>query len=89
MGKKGKNKHKKKKTEDFGTCSFYCKPCDYTFEIEWQTIWDIQEMTHGYVGFHTTDTFISCPKCERIIDENDEVDPFKGEPLFSERGGTQ
>ncbi|WNS75151.1 hypothetical protein RRV45_20090 [Bacillus sp. DTU_2020_1000418_1_SI_GHA_SEK_038] len=83
MSKKRKTKHKKRKqTEDFGTCSFYCKPCNYTFEIAWQTIWDIQEMTHGYVGFHTTDTYISCPKCERIIDENDEVDPFNDDPLF-------
>ncbi|WP_026580977.1 UPF0158 family protein [Bacillus sp. J33] len=29
-------------------------------------------MTYGYVGFHITDTFISCSKCDKMIDENDD-----------------
>lgn len=69
MGKR-KPKRNKNKKEDFGTCEFHCKHCSHTFEIEWETIWDIQEVTHGYVGFHTTDTFISCPKCDKMIDDN-------------------
>ena len=49
----------------------YCKHCDYTFEIDWETIWESQECTHEYVGHHLNDTFISCPKCDEIC--GDEV----------------
>jgi Fe2+ or Zn2+ uptake regulation protein len=77
MVKNKKNKNKKKvEKEDYGSVEFYCKHCDYTFEIDWETIWDIQECTHGYVGYHLNDTFISCPKCDKICgDEEDEVIP--------------
>jgi hypothetical protein len=63
---------KKKKVQkvEYGTAEFYCRHCDYKFEIDWETIWDIQECTHGYVGYHLNDTFISCPKCDEIcVDE--------------------
>lgn len=66
----GKRKSKKN-IEDFGICEFYCKHCRHTFEMDWETIWDLQEMTHGYTGFHTADTFISCPKCDRLIGDDD------------------
>lgn len=51
---------------------FYCPKCDYKFEVDWETIWDIQECTHGYVGFHLNDTFISCDKCGEICSDDDE-----------------
>ncbi len=70
MSKKRKNQHlTKRKNEDFGTYDFYCQPCDYHFEMDWEDIWAIQEVTHGYVGFHTNDTFISCPKCDKVVSD--------------------
>ena len=30
---------------------------------------EIQECTHGYVGYHLNNTFISCPKCDEIFDD--------------------
>lgn len=63
----GKNRKKKKvQKEDYGSVEFYCRTCDFKFEISWETIWDIQDCTHGYVGYHLNDTFISCPKCNEI-----------------------
>ena len=41
----------------------------YAFDIDWETIWEIQECTHGYVGYHLNDTFISCPKCDAICED--------------------
>jgi Fe2+ or Zn2+ uptake regulation protein len=68
MKKKNKGKNRKRKiAEDFGTVSFYCVHCDYHFEVEWETIWHIQECTHGYVGYDLNDTFISCDRCNRLI----------------------
>jgi transcription elongation factor Elf1 len=66
-----KKRKRKEKKADFGARTFHCKPCDEHFEIEWETIWAIQEVTHGYVGFHTNGTFISCPVCEQIVEEDD------------------
>ena len=61
---------------DFGSIELYCKHCDYTFEIDWETIWEIQESTHGYVGHYLNDTFISCSKCDEIFgDEEKESIP--------------
>lgn len=72
----GKKIQKQLEKVDYGSATFYCKYCDYTFELDWQTIWEIQECTHGYVGFHLNDTFISCPKCNEICgDEEREVTP--------------
>lgn len=77
---------RKKKTdkprEDFGTCTFYCKACDYAFEMEWETIFEIQEMTHGYIGYHLNDVFINCPKCDEIILEDNR--PIKSNALIDE-----
>ncbi|WP_240620102.1 hypothetical protein [Peribacillus acanthi] len=83
MGRKRKPVTKKKK-EDFATCSFYCKHCDYNFDIEWETIWGIQECTHGYVGFHTNDTYVDCPKCSQTVNDNDEEDSFKDDLLVKD-----
>jgi Fe2+ or Zn2+ uptake regulation protein len=69
MGKK--KKKKKVQKVDYGSAEFYCRHCDYTFEIDWETIWDIQECTHGYVGYHLNDTFISCPKCDEICGDEE------------------
>lgn len=68
MGKRKKTKEK----IDYGSVEFYCKHCDYTFEMDWETIWEIQECTHGYVGYHLNGTFISCPKCDEICGEEAE-----------------
>ncbi|MDQ1147397.1 hypothetical protein QE429_004224 [Bacillus sp. SORGH_AS 510] len=68
MKKKRKNKTTKE-SEHLGACVLYCKKCDYEFEMEWVTIFDIQEVTHGYVGMHLNDVYISCPKCKEIISE--------------------
>ncbi|TLS38605.1 hypothetical protein [Pseudalkalibacillus caeni] len=82
MGKKRKtSKKKQQKQEDFGTCEFFCTNCDHTFEVEWITIWEIQESTHGYVGFHTFDTYIACPICNEIV-ENDNT-PYEKEAFPS------
>jgi hypothetical protein len=36
MGKK--KKKKKVQKVDYGSAEFYCRHCDYTFEIDWETI---------------------------------------------------
>ncbi|MBB5172616.1 hypothetical protein [Texcoconibacillus texcoconensis] len=75
MGKKKrKNKKRFNETEDFGTCVLYCKECNYEFEVDWETIFEIQECTHGYVGFHLNDVFIDCPKCHVTISDKFEDD---------------
>lgn len=73
MGKKKKSKHIAK--EDFRSVEVHCLKCNYTLEVDWETIWDIQECTHGYVGYHLNDTFISCEKCGELINENEEPVP--------------
>jgi hypothetical protein len=83
-GRKKSNRKKKTAQEDFGTCSFYCRDCDYEFEVEWGTIWAIQECTHGYVGFHTNDTYIFCPKCEKIVDNDDTKDSLEDDLLLKD-----
>ncbi|MFJ5718204.1 hypothetical protein [Neobacillus sp. NPDC093127] len=76
MGKK-KKKRKQSQKEDFGSAEFYCTKCDYRFEIDWETIWDIQECTHGYVGYHLNDTFISCEKCGELIEDEETMEVKK------------
>jgi hypothetical protein len=49
----------------------YCRHCDFKFEIDWETIWDIQDCTHGYVGYYLNDTFISCPKCDKVCTDEE------------------
>lgn len=68
----GKKKRKNKRiitevTDDYGNCVFYCKDCNYEFELDWELIFAIQESTHGYVGFQLDDVMIDCPKCHEII----------------------
>lgn len=47
---------------------FYCKRCNKTFDREWETIWDMQELTHGYVGYHLYDIYICCPDCGELAE---------------------
>ncbi|MBI0580894.1 hypothetical protein IEC97_26555 [Neobacillus cucumis] len=70
--KKEKPKHKQK--EDFGSVKIHCSKCNYRFEVPWETIWDIQELTHGYVGFHLNSTYISCEKCGEICTEEESTE---------------
>jgi Fe2+ or Zn2+ uptake regulation protein len=75
MSKKRRGKKAKKaKQEDFGKAEFYCSNCGHHFEMDWERIWDIQELTHGYAGYHLNDTYISCEKCNHMISEDDQ--PF-------------
>ncbi|CAH2716685.1 hypothetical protein BACCIP111895_03873 [Neobacillus rhizosphaerae] len=83
MGKK-KKKSKRIQKEDFGSAEFYCAKCDYTFEVDWETIWDIQECTHGYVGFHLNDTYISCEKCDELIDSEETVEVKKSAQFITD-----
>lgn len=78
MGKK-----KKVKKVEYGHAELYCKHCKYTFEMPWEIIWDIQECTHGYVGYHLDDTYISCPKCGEICD-NDQLEEIPKENRISQ-----
>lgn len=80
MAKKKKKKTKKKQQEDFGSVEFHCTHCGHSFEVDWETIWDIQEFTHGYVGYHLNDTFISCDKCGEIVNDEEKVDKGKNLP---------
>lgn len=82
MAKK-KKKPKQKQKEDFGSAEFYCSKCDYKFEVEWETIWTIQECTHGYVGYHLNDTFISCEKCGELCVDEETVEISRLAPMIT------
>jgi len=43
--------------------------------MEWETIWDMQEMTHGYVGYHLYDTYICCPDCGELAEALEQPGP--------------
>lgn len=75
MGKK-KKKVKKSNKIDYGSVEFHCPKCNYHFKIAWETIWSIQECTHGYVGYHLQDTFISCDKCGSIVSEETNTETY-------------
>jgi hypothetical protein len=63
MAKKKKAKHLQP-TEDFGSVRFFCKHCQCFFEIEWETIFDLQECTHGFVGYeYFMDETFPCADC--------------------------
>ena len=81
---KKKKKSKQKKKEDFGSAELYCAKCNYKFEVEWETIWAIQECTHGYVGYHLNDTFISCDKCGEIFGDEEHLDVSKSVPIITD-----
>ncbi|MDR7002624.1 hypothetical protein [Neobacillus niacini] len=75
----GKNKKisKRKQKEDFGSVEIHCSKCNHRFEIPWETIWDIQEITHGYVGYHLYGTYTSCEKCGEICTGEENVEEKK------------
>jgi formylmethanofuran dehydrogenase subunit E len=75
MGNKKRKNKTTKESEHLGACVLYCKKCDYEFEMDWVTIFDIQEVTHGYVDMHLNDLYISCPKCDEIISEESDIIP--------------
>ncbi|WHY87063.1 hypothetical protein QNH39_04155 [Neobacillus novalis] len=83
MGKK-RNKSKQKQKKEFGSAEFYCSKCDYKFEVDWETIWAIQECTHGYVGYHLNDTFISCEKCGEICGDEEKIEISKPVPMITD-----
>jgi len=58
-----RKKQPKSEIVDLGSASFVCSSCDREYEMEWSTVFDIQECTHGYVGFDTNQDYISCPYC--------------------------
>lgn len=66
MTRKKTKKERKQDIEDFGVVTYYCADCDYTFEVEWNLLMELQEYTHRYIGFHTNDVYISCPKCDTL-----------------------
>lgn len=53
--------------------------------MDWETIFAIQECTHGYVGFDVSQDYLACPRCgERgTLDDGPcgavaEIDPSQG-----------
>lgn len=68
MGKKNYKMRKNKNTveyEDYGNAEFHCPFCGHYFEVPWMDIFDLQECTHGFVGWHLNDVYIACPKCDK------------------------
>jgi len=90
--KKRKNKKNKSLADNefnFGICEFKCINCKHEFEVSWTDIFEIQEMTHGFVSYDYMDNdYIACPKCyenaissERfcnnyVLEINDDSIPF-------------
>ncbi len=59
-------RHKRKRrsrAEDLGELMLYCPPCQLDFGMPWETIFAIQECTHGYVGFDVSQDYLACPRC--------------------------
>lgn len=48
---------------DLGTAAFRCPDCGTEFEVPWLDIFDLQETTHGFVGFYISEEYIACPEC--------------------------
>lgn len=72
-----KKEKKLKLKEEFGSASFHCKNCQCDFEVSWIEIFDIQEMTHGFVEFEIHEEYIACPKCgENKNEEKDDVSGY-------------
>ena len=71
-------------TENLGSAKFYCSKCNHKFEIDWKTIWDIQECTHGYVGYYLNNTFISCEKCGEICSDEASVPNTRSAEFISD-----
>lgn len=59
-------KHKPSKRLDLGTKECRCAHCGHTFERAWSDIFDMQEMTHGFVGYeHDEYDDVWCPQCHK------------------------
>jgi DNA-directed RNA polymerase subunit RPC12/RpoP len=62
-----KSKNKKSPTNkeiDFGICEFKCINCNHQFEVPWKEIFELQEITHGFVSYdYMNNDYIACPKC--------------------------
>jgi len=71
--KKRKDKKKKfpaDKEFDFGMCEFKCINCNHQFEVPWKEIFELQEMTHGFVSYdYMNNDYITCPKCYENANE--------------------
>jgi predicted RNA-binding Zn-ribbon protein involved in translation (DUF1610 family) len=63
-------KCKKTIKEDYGTTRFFCEPCQHHYEVDWEMIWNIQESTHGYIGYDNSDVYMNCPKCGKVVVDN-------------------
>jgi len=72
--KKRKNKKKKSPADkefDFGICEFKCINCNHQFEVPWKEIFELQEMTHGFVSYdYINNDYIACPKCYENANED-------------------
>ncbi|MFY0545658.1 hypothetical protein [Brevibacillus sp. H7] len=69
-----KKKKQKQILEEFGSMKSYCPNCDHTFSVPWQIIFDLQECTHGYVGYeYFHEEFIACPRCGKNANRQDDL----------------
>lgn len=58
-----KRKRPKHEVPDLGSAEFECPKCGHCFEVPWLEIFELQEMTHGFVGFEIQNEYIACRKC--------------------------
>lgn len=83
-----RGKPRRRRTEpglNLGSLILCCPQCRVPFEMDWETIFAIQECTHGYVGFDVSQDYLACPRCgERgTLDDGPcgavaEIDPSQG-----------
>lgn len=87
-GKRPKRERPKRKRaeagEDLGSLILCCAQCRLPFELAWETIFAIQESTHGYVGFDVSQDYLACPRCgergtldDRLCGAVEDIDPFE------------
>lgn len=68
-------------TDDFGCRECYCPDCDHPFSVSWQMIFDLQECTHGYVGYeYFHEEFIACPQCGKNTNREDDLSKIMRNP---------
>ena len=72
---KGKKKNATPE-DDFGTREILCQHCGLTFEVEWKEIFEIQELTHGYVGYEFGDYSVICPGCGKVVVDDEDGDTY-------------
>jgi hypothetical protein len=59
-----RKKAKRKQVElDLGSKELRCAHCGHQFEVAWRDIFDLQEITHGPVGYEFDDFEHPCPRC--------------------------